>query len=175
MQQRLIVFCAVADLTLERVRRVVRALRDHTPTLGVLEIEPLEDNGLLSAAGWSTLAVRPLRGKAKDAVRLDTQLEALVQACATELGEAVVGLFHDTGNGYARACFHQGEGPTRRAEGDAGRVVRQAATWIQVDARQLADYFRRLAPLPPPVPEGEAAEGPLVEAEPDDDDRFVEA
>lgn len=162
-------------MDLERVRRVVRALRDHTPALGVLEIEALEDAGLLSAAGWSGLAVRPLRGKAKDTANLEAHLEALVQACSTELSEAVVGLFHDAAHGFARACFHKGEGPTRRAEGDAGRVVRQAATWIHVDARELADYFRKLAPIPPPVPDEAGAEGVVVEAEPDEDDRYVEA
>lgn len=176
LQQRLILFCAVTRLDVERVRRVVRALREHTASLGVLEIETMDAPQVLSAAGWSSMAVRPLRGKAKDVTALEAQLEALVQSCAAELGEPVVGLFHDAANGYARACFNKDDGPGLRAEGDAGHIMRQTATWIHVDARELADYFREQAPLPPPVPgvEDAAGEAVYVDAEPDEDDRFVE-
>lgn len=174
MQQRLIVFCAVADMDLDRVRRVVRALRTDAPELGVLELESLEATPLLTAAGWSGLWLKPLRGKPGQTSALEAHLEKLVQACATELGEATIGVYHDAGNGYARACAHKGDGPTRRAEGDAGRVVRQAAVWMHLDARELADFFRKLSPPPPPVPDADAPEV-YVEAEPDDDDRFVEA
>lgn len=176
MQQRLIVFCAVPEMDVERVRRVVRALRDGHPELGVLEVQSLEAPPRVLDGGWSALGISPLPGKARDASVLEGHLEALVQSCAAELGEAVVGLYHDAANGYARACLFRGEGPLRRAEGDAGRVVRQTAAWIHVDARQLAEYFRQLA-TPPPVPsEPQApAEVQPVEAEPDEDDRFVES
>jgi len=177
VQQRLIVFCSDVDLELERVRGVVGQLREAHPELGALELEELEPPDALSAGGWTLLAIRPLRGRGQKASGLEGQLDPLVTAFAGALSETVVALYHDVANGYARASTQKGQGPLKRIQGDAGRVVRQAATWLQCDAAGLAGWFRdSLAPVPPePVNElaGEV-DARVEEADPDEDDKFVE-
>lgn len=178
MQQRLIVFCSDVDLELERVRRVVGALREQHPELGALELEELDPPAALATSGWTLLAIRPLRGRGEKSSSLEPHLDALVQAFAGSLEEQVVAVYHDVANGFARASLQKGKGPLKRIQGDAGRVVRQAATWLACDAAELAVWFRdSLAPIPPEPanPLAGAIDAPADEpADPDEDDRFVE-
>ena len=178
-QQRLILFCSDVDVDLEEIHRTLSAVCDQLDA-GALEVDEIEGPEALTAAGWTTVAVRP--GHAGDALgAVEKSLDALARACATALGEDVLAVYLDHVNGSARACLQSPGGFPRSADGEIFQVLRQTATWVEADAVQLMRFF-----APPPRPNELAAQaGDLSDvqlsaeekdrdAEPDDEDRFVE-
>lgn len=172
--QRLILFCSDVDVDLEEIHRALVEVSAELEA-GALEVDEVEGPQALAAAGWTTIAVR----REKDAPS-DANLEVLVKACCTALNEDVLGVFMDAINGYARACLHTPGGFPRSSEGEVFHVLRQTAAWVEADPVQLMRFF---AP-PPPKNELQAPVADLsdvqvseenVEAELDEEDRFVEA
>ncbi|HEY8209930.1 MAG TPA: hypothetical protein VIG99_20730 [Myxococcaceae bacterium] len=178
-QQRLILFCADVDVDLEEIHRSVGAACDQLDA-SALEVDEVEGPEALAAAGWTTVAVRPSR-RGDSLGPLEKNLDALARACATALSEDVLAVYLDHANGSARACLQSPGGFPRSIDGEIFHVLRQTATWVEADAVQLMRFF-----APPPRPnELQARAGELsdigltgeekdVEAEPDEEDRFVE-
>jgi len=178
-QQRLILFCSDVDVDLEEIHRALGAICEQLDT-SALEVDEIEGPEALTAAGWTTVAVRPGRGgDGLDVV--EKNLDALARACATALREDVLAVYLDHVNGSARACLQSPGGFPRSVDGEIFHVLRQTATWVEADAVQLMRFF-----APPPRPNelqaqaAELSEGGFsgeekeVDPEPDDEDRFVE-
>lgn len=178
-QQRLILFCSDVDVDLEEIHRTLSAACEQLDASS-LEVDEIEGPEALAAAGWTTVAVRPSRpGEGLDAV--EKNLDALARACAAALSEDVLAVYLDHANGSARACLQSPGGFPRSIDGEIFHVLRQTATWVEADAVQLMRFF-----APPPRPnELQAQAGELsdigltgeekdLEAEPDEEDRFVE-
>jgi hypothetical protein len=178
-----VLFCADADVDLEEIHRTLAKVADQVGA-GALEVDEIEGPEALSTAGWTSVAVRrgegPRTRGGEDLAAMEANLEAVVKACATALNEDVLGVFQDSAHGSARACLHSPGGFPRSCEGEVLHVLRQAASWLEADAVQLMRYFA------PPQPKNEL-QAPVadlsdvqvseenVEAELDDEDRFVEA
>jgi len=178
VKQRLIIFCSEIDADLAKLRQALAELSDQH-SLPELELEPVDGPESLAQSGWMTLSVTR-EGAAADLARPGGHLEQLVQACARALSGDVLGLFVD-GTTYARACLQSPGGFPRSSEGEVFHVVRQAASWLEADAVQLLRYFSAgvgRARLGTQVDLSEvqvSAEDKDLEADMDDDDRFVEA
>ena len=178
-QQRLILFCSDVDVDLEEIHRALAALCDQLE-VAPLEVDEIEGPEALSAAGWTTVAVRPSR-PGEDLAVVEKNLDALAKACATALREDILAVYLDHLSGSARACLQSPGGFPRSADGELFQVLRQTATWVEADAVQLMRFF-----APPPRPNelqpqagdlsdlGLSAEEKDVDPDPDDEDRFVE-
>jgi hypothetical protein len=178
--QRLILFCADVEVDLEQVHRAVAALGAKL-AVGPLEVDEIEGPAAVSAKGWVTLVVRA-GGSGGELSGLETHLDEMVKGCAQALREDVLGLYLDAPNSYARAALRSPAGFPRAVEGEIFHVIRQAATWLEADAAQLMRHFAPARPkneLSAPAADLADIQGVSeekeVEAEPDEDDRFVEA
>jgi len=178
-QQRLILFCADVDVDLEEIHRALGAACEQVDA-SALEVDEVEGPEALTAAGWTTVAVRPSRrGDGLGAV--EKNLDALARACATALREDVLAVYLDHANGSARACLQSPGGFPRSIDGEIFHVLRQTATWVEADAVQMMRFFAPPArPNELQVQAGEISDIGLtgeekdLEAEPDEEDRFVE-
>jgi len=176
LRPRLVLFCSELDLDLDKVRHALSSLGEDREVEG-LELEEVEAPESLSSAGWMAVAVRPMRGRGMDVGALEGHLEALVGALADALSDDALGIYADPVAGYANACFHRQAGSPRGAEGELSQVLRQAASWVEGDDAELTRYFR-----PDPASDADPAKAPPpaagekeLDAEEDDDDRYVEA
>ena len=178
-QQRLILFCSDVDVDLEEIHRTLGAVCDQLDA-GALEVDEIEGPEALTAAGWTTVAVRPSRS-GQDLGVVEKNLEAMARACATALREDILAVYLDHLNGSARACLQSPGGFPRSIDGEIFHVLRQTATWVEADAVQLMRFF-----APPARPnelqaqaaelsgEGLSGEEKDLDPEPDEEDRFVE-
>jgi len=178
-QQRLILFCSDVDVDLEEIHRTLGAVCDQLDA-GALEVDEIEGPEALTAAGWTTVAVRPSRS-GQDLGVVEKNLEAMARACAAALREDILAVYLDHLNGSARACLQSPGGFPRSIDGEIFHVLRQTATWVEADAVQLMRFF-----APPPRPnelqaqaaelsgEGLSGEEKDLDPEPDEEDRFVE-
>jgi len=180
-QQRLILFCADVDVDLGELHRALRATCDWLEP-STLEVNVVEGPETLAAAGWTTVAVRS--GWSENGLRaVRRELDVLARACAAALHEDVLAVLVDHASGSARACLQSPGGFPRSIDGEVFHVLRKTATWVDADPVQLMRFFAppsRPSELQPQA--GDLSDIQLsgeeeshMDAEPDEDDRFVES
>ena len=183
--ERLVIFCADGEADLEVLRAELDELFERCGVSGV-EMKRVGGPEALTEAGWAALSLHaPDDGR----TRLGQRLAEVTRGIARVLREEALGVYVDGQRATAAACFAKPRGLPRGTSGDPFHVVRQAASWIETDASQLARYFsvfdrpknELVGPLDLTRATGSGSDAKQRElegdppAEMDEDDRYVEA
>jgi len=182
--RRLLLFLSDVEGNLTAVRQTLRRVCEAASlaTPDVKWVEPRPEG--LADASWQVaeLTLPPAPGrKARKSEQpfLEEQLDAMAQALSHDFQERALGIFVDREHSYARTCLSGPGRPSKAVEGEVLDVMRQAARWLEVEtgllARMLGGGNAARNLLAAAVDFGGEPGAPFKPAEPDEDDRFVEA
>ena len=183
---RLLFFLCDIEGNLTALRQTLRHVCEEAG-LSAPDVAWAEGPPAFAEAGWRIVEVLP-GPEGTPECGLEAHLQLATEALARDFRERAVVLLVHPDERYARASQSQPGRAARNLEGEFPDVLRQAAHWLTLDtlalARLVGEPRRTVNVLaahadfgdgPQPPPDARPTPVPAAPAEPDEDDRFVEA